>query len=78
MEAALTAFLIHMMEEVLLVQEAWLAAIPSHPLCPVCSLSTTGVYAFKILTLTGQIMKGDYMCPKRIRQPSKGRKGEQF
>ena len=46
-------------EEALLVPEAWLAGLPSRPLCPVCSLSITGVLALKMLTLTGQIMKGE-------------------
>lgn len=67
MEAALTAFLIHTMEEALLVQEAWLAGMPSHPLCPICSLSITGVFALKILTLTGQIIKGEpCVCQKNM------------
>lgn len=59
LEAALTAFLIHMTEEASLVQEARLAGLPRHPLCPVCFLSITGVFALKLLALTGQIMKGE-------------------
>lgn len=60
LEAAPSAFLIHVMEEALLVPEAWLASLPRHPLRPVCSLSITGVFGLKMLTLTGQIMKGEF------------------